>query len=274
MRVTASYASHLQGRTPVEAVMGETPDISEYLDFCCYDWVWFKRDAGIGKIELGKFLGISRSTGSLMSYHILPKTGVPVSRTTVQQVTELEKQTDANRQRFAEFEKAIAEQCKEGQLVDKGGDKPDLADWSDLLKTDPDFAEEFATTFDNPDIKEADDECDTDSSYDNYLGMELTLDRPGNDPQFACVTKRVKDNQGTPIGVANNNPILDTCLYEVEHPDGHRAAMSANITSENLLSQVDQDGHRALLFGADIARTAMSSGRRMQRSQVPETTVG
>jgi hypothetical protein len=43
--------------------------------------------------------------------------------------------------RFAEFEKAVAERHKEGRLVDKGGDKPDLADWSDLLETDPDFAE-------------------------------------------------------------------------------------------------------------------------------------
>jgi hypothetical protein len=260
MRMTASYAGQLQGRTPIEAVMGETPDISEYLDFGFYDWVWFKRDAGIGEIELGKFLGISRNTGSLMSYHVLPKTGVPVSRTTVQRVTELEKQTDANRQRFAEFEKAISKRYKEGRLVQ--GDKPTLADWSDLLETDSDFAAEFANTFDNPEVKEADAEYDPDS-YDNYLGMALTLDRDGSDPQFARVTKRVKDNQGTPIGVANNNPILDTRLYEVEYPDGHRAAMSANIISENLLSQVDQDGHRALLFGAII-------GHRTDGNQVQE----
>jgi hypothetical protein len=52
--------------------------------------------------------------------------------------------------------------------------------------------------------------------------------------------------------VANNNPILNTRLYKVEYPDGHRAALSANIIPEKLLSQVDQDGHRALLLGAII----------------------
>jgi hypothetical protein len=33
MRMTASFAGRLQGRTPIEQLMGETPDISEYLDF-------------------------------------------------------------------------------------------------------------------------------------------------------------------------------------------------------------------------------------------------
>jgi hypothetical protein len=96
MRMTASHAGRLQGRTPMEIVTGETPDISEYLDFGFYDWVWFKRDAGIGEIEFGKFLGISSSTGSLMSYFVLPSSGAPVSRTTVQRMTEIEKQADAN----------------------------------------------------------------------------------------------------------------------------------------------------------------------------------
>ena len=83
MRMTASYAGRLQGRTPIEAITGETPDISEYLDFGFYDLVWFKEDAGIGEIKLGRFLDVSHSVGSLMSYQILPRWGIPVSRTTV-----------------------------------------------------------------------------------------------------------------------------------------------------------------------------------------------
>jgi hypothetical protein len=41
MRMTASHAGRLQGRTPIEAVLGKTPDMSEHLDFGFYDWVWF-----------------------------------------------------------------------------------------------------------------------------------------------------------------------------------------------------------------------------------------
>jgi hypothetical protein len=101
MRMTASYAGRLQGRTPMEALTGEMPDISEYLDFGFYDLVWFKEDAGVGEIELGRFLDISHSVGSLMSYNILPRSGIPVSRTTVQRVTKLEKETETNKARIA-----------------------------------------------------------------------------------------------------------------------------------------------------------------------------
>ena len=33
MQITASFAADLQVRTPLEALTGETPDISQYLDF-------------------------------------------------------------------------------------------------------------------------------------------------------------------------------------------------------------------------------------------------
>jgi hypothetical protein len=90
MRLTASDAGRLQaGRTPLETITGETPDISEYLDFVFYDLVWFKENAGLGETQLGRFLDADHAVGSLMSYKILPISGIPVSRTTVQRATEL-----------------------------------------------------------------------------------------------------------------------------------------------------------------------------------------
>ena len=56
----------------MEALTGETPDISEYLDFGFYDLVWYKETAGLGEIQLGRFLDVSHGTGSLMSYWVLP----------------------------------------------------------------------------------------------------------------------------------------------------------------------------------------------------------
>ena len=40
MQLTASNAADLDGRTPLGALTGKTPDISQYLDFAWYDWVW------------------------------------------------------------------------------------------------------------------------------------------------------------------------------------------------------------------------------------------
>jgi len=51
---------------------------------------------------------------------------------------------------------------------------------------------------------------------------------------------------GNPIGVRNNNPILDTREYEVEMPDGSTAAYAANVIAENLFSQVDSEGRQHL----------------------------
>eukprot|EP00957_Ditylum_brightwellii_P121217 9244363-Ditylum_brightwellii.AAC.1 len=65
--------------------MGETVNISEFLDFGFYYKVWFKDNAGLSPQEPGKWLGVSHCTGRLLSYHILTQRGTVVSRSTVQQ---------------------------------------------------------------------------------------------------------------------------------------------------------------------------------------------
>ena len=65
-------------------------------------------------------------------------------------------------------------------------------------------------------MKEDDDRF-TPDSYDNYINMELALDRGGEQPEYARVKKRLKDNQGRPIGIASDNPILDTIMNEVKY---------------------------------------------------------
>jgi hypothetical protein len=92
-RTTNSIYS-LAGRTPLEAITGETPDISEYLDFGFYDYVWYKDNAGFGPNEVGRWLGVSHNIGNAMSYWILKSTGSIVSRSTVQRITDNEKGTD------------------------------------------------------------------------------------------------------------------------------------------------------------------------------------
>ena len=68
-----------RARTPIEMLTGETPDISEYLDFGFYDRVVFKQNAGLGEAKLGRWLGVSHKVGQLMSYWILPVSGIPIS---------------------------------------------------------------------------------------------------------------------------------------------------------------------------------------------------
>ena len=286
MQITASFAADLQGRTPLEALTGETPDISQYLDFGFYDRVWFKEDAGLGETKLGRFLGVSHTVGSLMSYWVLPVSGVPIARTTVQRITNLEAQTAQCKRRFDAYDKHIAERFNEEfitpNLAECEWDKPKMETWEALAGDDEIFYEEFARVITNEDVPEADDEFDPEA-FDSYVNMELALDRQDEGPEFARVTKRLKDKDGLPIGIASENPILDTRMYEVEYADGYKAAMTANAIASNLFAQVDQDGNRFVLFDEiidirtdgtqiqkDDAFIHMSNGNKRRR----ETTKG
>ena len=71
MQHTASMSGDLSGQTALEQLTGETPEISEYLDFIFYDWCWYNDNAGLGETKLGHWLGVSHRVGSLMSYWIL-----------------------------------------------------------------------------------------------------------------------------------------------------------------------------------------------------------
>ena len=87
----------------------------------------------------------------------------------------------------------------------------------------------------------------TPESYDTYLTAEILLDRAG-DTQRGVIKRRKKDDDGSPTGKSNPNPILDTRDYEVEFPDGSIDILSANTIAEAMYSQVDDEGRQYLLL--------------------------
>ena len=231
-----------KGTIPITEVTGETSDISEYLDFSFYDPVWYKDNAGLSPAQPGRWLGVSSRTGRLMCYHVLTQKGTVISRSTVQRVTNLEQQTAKVIDIFTKVDEGIQQKFKS---PDRGykGDKPNPDDWVDLIESDEDFRTEFNAVYNSDKIAEADD-FTPDVLQDTYLNMELALPRDGEGPEFARVTKRLRDKDGLPIGTANDNPILDTRLYEVEYLDGHKASLAANAIAENLFAQIDEEGNR------------------------------
>jgi hypothetical protein len=83
-KICANLLKYVEGRTPLEIVTGETPDISEYLDFEFYNWILHQSNTGLGEVEVGRWLGVSHRVDQLMSYWVLPESGIPISGTTVQ----------------------------------------------------------------------------------------------------------------------------------------------------------------------------------------------
>ena len=76
-----------------------------------------------------------------------------------------------------------------------------------------------------------------------YLNIELAIQRDGNRPDFAKVTKRLRYKAGMPIDRAHNNPIMDTRMYEVEYKDGNKALLEANAIADNIFYQDNGEGN-------------------------------
>ena len=54
------------------------------------------------------------------------------------------------------------------------------------------------------------------------------------------------------VGRQDDNPMLNTAVYDVQFPDGAIKQYSANTIAENLYAQVDIDGHTSLVLEAIV----------------------
>jgi len=65
---------------------------------------------------------------------------------------------------------------------------------------------------------------------------------------LGTVINRKWDKNGNTIGHHNDNPILDSSVYEVEFPDGEVLEYLASIIAKNLYSQVDEESHHQVML--------------------------
>ena len=156
---------------------------------------------------------------------------------------------EATWKRTAVFDETIKLRLHDHAHTLEEDGKVEPFDWSTHpFGDDPDFQEEFNSVTSNEEVKDDDDHF-TPDTYDTYINMELALSQGDSlEPRMARVTKRLKDANGIPIGTADDNPLLDTRMYEVEYLDGECASLSANHIAENLFAQVDDEGNRQVLM--------------------------
>ena len=81
----------------------------------------------------------------------------------------------------------------------------------------------------------------------DFASLELALpSKP------SCITQRTIGPDGQVTGTYDNNPYLNSIIYDVEFPDGQVKEYAANIIAENMLTQVDSDGMSATLMEAIV----------------------
>ena len=70
--LTVTDNIHLDGNTPFGMVHGYTPDISEYMTFQWYDWVWYHDPNEPDKSLIGRWLGPAHDVGQGLAYFDAP----------------------------------------------------------------------------------------------------------------------------------------------------------------------------------------------------------
>jgi hypothetical protein len=95
--------------TGYEKIIGETPDISEWIDFGFYDhvWYWDTPNDDLSMAKIARWLGVSHRIGSGLCYWILKENGQVLSNTTVQHVTELDVAVDSIKTRITAYDAAL-----------------------------------------------------------------------------------------------------------------------------------------------------------------------
>ena len=80
-----------------------------------------------------------------------------------------------------------------------------------------------------------------------YLGAEVNLPQ-GDDLHRGKILRRSVDTKGNEIRVYDENPMLNTCLYDVQSPDGEVQKVGADIIAEHLYSICDENGFSHILL--------------------------
>jgi hypothetical protein len=209
-------------RTGIEEVTGNTPDISEWLDFSLYDWVWICQNR-VNSMEenpvLARWLGVAHRIGSDMCSWVLIQNGEIIARTTVQHVTHEDLKSESIKAKMKAFDANIEEKLEQWRTAQPITAKPNWV-----------YLEDVFIPEDVPEMSEEAHEP-TPDSFDPNIGATIMVPFVGELKQ-GFVEKRCKDDEGNPEGIASANPTLDSRMYVVDFGDGVKERLSANIIAE------------------------------------------
>ena len=233
---TAKGLFQLHGVTPHEATFGEEPDISNICQFGFYDWVYYREQTAkfpYPSEMLGRVLGPSDGEGNEMSQWILRVDGRIIARQTVRPLTPDEYSSKIEQTKRQAFDENIRRTL--GDSWSKPPDDPAPDDFHPYEDDDDGVAHTMLET--------------DDLQYDKLVNAEVLL--PHRDKvSHATVIGRTKDSDGNEKGRTDDNPMLNTAVYDVLFPDGAIKQYSANIIAENMWAQVDAEGNQYLVLDA------------------------
>ena len=278
--LTARDLFQLDGNNAHFDVMGEEGDISNLCRFDWYEWCYFldqKAGFPLQREILGRVLGPSKGVGNEMSQWILKSNGKIVARRTVRPLTAKEHADDEEKVRrkaftdiidsiFGTFVTPMPEPTKDSEFVEYEDDDEEarvIPEWDDPVDS-------------------AGNPIDQQPLYDKLINAELLLQH-GDNMVNAKIIGRSIGSDGHAYGTYDENPVMNTMVYDIEFPDGEVKEYSANVIAENMYAQVDDEGYITRMYDTiidwskdqeavttDNCYTTTKSGNRRYR----KTTVG
>ncbi len=190
------------------------------------------------KLTLGRYLGPATNIGSALTSKILKSNEQTLCRSTLQHLNNKEINCPICQEISRVFSESITHHLG-------------------LTATEQDFLAEDLT----PDNNLYDNDHDLDSDHsnrkvtpemgDNYLSVEISIPCGGTLVKgHATSCKRDKD--GNPIGLANANPILNTCEYTFTFDNGDETVLNVNLIAVAIYVQCSPDGNQYVLLDSII----------------------
>ena len=241
LSLLATGRYELQGRTSYEVVMHYTPDISEYVSYTWFQWCHYFDKTTKSK-RLCRWLGPAHEVGQSFCSYILLDNAEYIARSSVVGLETHELSSDVMKEEMSKFMTSIENVI--------GNHRQPIFDntapcniYFDAFNEDHDSDENVLPYGDELiDAKtETIDEAYIES-LDEYIGSQIVIPNKEAVPVLAIVKKRKRDALNQPIGTKNENPILDSRIYELEFPDGRIEEYSVNVLAENLFNMADEDG--------------------------------
>ena len=234
----------IRGTNPHTATLGVEGNISNLCQYSWYDWYYYCDQ--IAKFPhnqevLGCVLGPAHGEGNEMAQWVLKANGNVVPRHSLRplQTTEI----------YSNSEKKI--QLFDKLVYERHGDSINVV----LLNMDRPVMEKYEDEDESarpiPDIEETVDAnghaLNQLPAYDRLLNAEVQLQYDDH-VTTGKVKCRALGPDGNMVGKYDNNPMLNSIMYEVEFADMTVKEYGANIIAENMLRQVDSEGFSLALM--------------------------
>ena len=244
--VTPKDLFQLNGQTPIAATLGIQGDISNICQFAWYDWCYYREESDIQfpfqKRQLGRVLGPLKNEGNEMTQAVLTIKGTVIPRRSCTPLTVAEINSEVEIKKRDRFDEAILKLHGDSISIPESNthiirDDPDLS----LLIEDEEV--DLLQSFDDDPVDHEGKAIFSQPFYDILINAEVLLPQ-GEEMTNAKVIRRSEGEQGQ----YDENPLLNTILYDVEFDDGTVKQYAANTIAMNMYDQVDRDGYSLTTF--------------------------